>query len=397
MNNFYLILILIILFLLIATVVLLGDLPSNRNTTLHRIHSYVTIDLATKITNHVKLLDLYLSGGKFTSPKSIKRLQWASGWIIPVFYLIVLTGSLNIFFKYTFPQIQELGKSRSVSRHYFLMIPIILTNYISFLFACLSDPGYLDSCTISHLNHSSIKSKFPHDKLIYATSKECPTCKTDKIPRSKHCSSCDRCVLMFDHHCIWLNNDVAYFTFRWFLLFLASTCIIFIYGAYLCFQSLKMYVNNSVLVPKDIMKLPLLSKYWSVIKHTTFSNEVSGILFILCILLFPLVALFLGQILHSVYLGVTTNEIGKWDYIEYLMQNHLLFKFSPFGVDNTTFLILSDDRSSGRPQFIELKSGVLFNSNVGGELKQVNGWNELENIYDKGFFNNLLERLIPSI
>ncbi|RNC30206.1 putative Zinc finger DHHC domain containing transmembrane protein, partial [Trypanosoma cruzi] len=53
-----------------------------------------------------------------------------------------------------------------------------------------------------------------------ATGLECSTCHVPRPSRSKHCRLCDYCVRRYDHHCPWINNDVAEGTHRWFLLFI---------------------------------------------------------------------------------------------------------------------------------------------------------------------------------
>ncbi|CAM8953371.1 unnamed protein product [Rhodiola kirilowii] len=37
----------------------------------------------------------------------------------------------------------------------------------------------------------------------------CPYCNVVQPPRSKHCQDCDKCVLQFDHHCVWLGTCIG--------------------------------------------------------------------------------------------------------------------------------------------------------------------------------------------
>lgn len=56
----------------------------------------------------------------------------------------------------------------------------------------------------------------------------CPYCNVEQPPRAKHCHDCDRCVLQFDHHCVWLGTCVGqgnHCRFWWYICEETALCL----------------------------------------------------------------------------------------------------------------------------------------------------------------------------
>ena len=103
-----------------------------------------------------------------------------------------------------------------------------------------------------------------HCKLSY-----CKSCKILRPPRSFHCSDCDVCVEVHDHHCPWVGTCVGYRNIRYFLRFLLATAthalITFIVCVILCVACSDQfkreepfgYVTKGVLIYTIIIALTL--------------------------------------------------------------------------------------------------------------------------------------------
>ncbi|XP_022775464.1 protein S-acyltransferase 10-like isoform X2 [Durio zibethinus] len=56
----------------------------------------------------------------------------------------------------------------------------------------------------------------------------CFYCNVEQPPRAKHCHDCDKCVLQFDHHCVWLGTCIGqgnHCKFWWYICEETALCL----------------------------------------------------------------------------------------------------------------------------------------------------------------------------
>ncbi|KAL4366700.1 hypothetical protein GQ457_05G011980 [Hibiscus cannabinus] len=56
----------------------------------------------------------------------------------------------------------------------------------------------------------------------------CSYCNAEQPPRAKHCHDCDKCVLQFDHHCVWLGTCIGrdnHCKFWWYICEETALCL----------------------------------------------------------------------------------------------------------------------------------------------------------------------------
>ena len=165
------------------------------------------------------------------------RIQWiflgayrALDWfvnsrhpIVQILYVVLVGGAFGAFAVSGFPQLENDVNPRFPSRHITEAWVLLAATFTAFAAASFCDPG-----TVTRENAAELMDVFPFDNMMYVREDrpDCSTCSTPRPARSKHCPACDRCVLRFDHHCIWLNTCVGERNYRWFIIFLVLNVVL---------------------------------------------------------------------------------------------------------------------------------------------------------------------------
>jgi len=69
----------------------------------------------------------------------------------------------------------------------------------------------------------------PSDYQFY-----CDVCDTHVLKNTKHCQRCNRCAYDFDHHCVWLSNDIGMHNYIDFIRMLMAVLITVIMQLVFC-------------------------------------------------------------------------------------------------------------------------------------------------------------------
>lgn len=84
----------------------------------------------------------------------------------------------------------------------------------------------------------------------------CNICQHPRPPRCHHCSVCGRCILQYDHHCIWVNQCIGYNNYRHFFFMVGYLALGCVYGSILL----------SILVQEPLRDHLRETEWWHLIK-----------------------------------------------------------------------------------------------------------------------------------
>lgn len=121
--------------------------------------------------------------------------------------------------------------------------------------------------------------------------KWCSTCQIWRPPRASHCSVCDNCVEVFDHHCPWVGNCVGKRNYKSFVLFLWAVEVNGLFTGAMCGWHIYLKTINSSGLIEAIINAP-----------------VSAAVFVYVIIIILTVATLAFYHLHLLCVGQTTNE-----------------------------------------------------------------------------------------
>lgn len=151
--------------------------------------------------------------------------------------------------------------------------------------------------------------------------KWCGICQHVRLPRTRHCTSCQCCVDRFDHHCVWVCNCVGLRNHRYFVAFVFFACTLNCVILMLCialyhelWQQTYHQLNDSVTEHWWNQVVLIFEHHWILIKMIPV---VSTLLVLTFLLFFPLVNLILFHAVLVASNRTTTEEMREL----YLIKN----------------------------------------------------------------------------
>ncbi|KAK5005757.1 hypothetical protein LTR28_007319 [Elasticomyces elasticus] len=383
---------------LITFVALFGRLPALRKTPVGGLQRL----LCQRLPALLHALDVRITGGRMTAVCSrlVDYLLYKKNPVVLIIYLGLLT-SASLLFLY----------NASASLPPSLLAPVLFLLPLPYLFTylCASlHPSINASLHITRSNHADRLRDYPYDRLLFRPGQTCTTCALPKPARSKHCSLCGTCIARCDHHCPWVNNCIGRSNQRYFLALLLSLFALETYGAYLALLLLSpIFPPQQQPTPTPFWSLPDLARTAEALATAIHRGGISiaGV-GLLAATTAPLPLALLVYHIYLIWAGATTNESQKWADWREDMADGVVFKARLSAVSAH-----ERGRADREGRVVACEDGVVVEwpvrsdqvvvrtddgrPPVGQEAlwERVWGLDGVDNIYDLGFWDNLMEVL----
>jgi palmitoyltransferase len=285
---------------------------------------------------------------------------------------MLVLGGFAMFVLFGFPLLPNKRLGRI---HVFLPFLLVLWTTFTFVLASVAPPGY-----VTQKNFHILEKVYPYDGFIFVK-RECTTCGTPRVARSKHDRMLNRCVEKFDHFCPWINTCVGAQNFRYFLLFVLSTAVFLVYGTFVFWNLLSFIVERDKLWSVKFMNTgtnEVMQADWKIIAQFMLSSHGPLVfLFILCLVMgITLVGFFAYQI-YLIKNGITSNEAQKWGEVkDFYSSSKWKRELDARGTDYTPDSeLLGENTASLNDRMVkEFPSKIppnLYNRGFWGNLKDV--------------------------
>nr|GLL20374.1 protein S-acyltransferase 24-like [Ipomoea trifida]GMC58583.1 protein S-acyltransferase 24 [Ipomoea batatas] len=215
-----------------------------------------------------------------------------------IIFLLLVTYIHSVIMAPTLPKLTAGGALFA-----WLGVFIATSGLVMFYRCSSNDPGYIRMSL--HDSHDTkddeplLKLEMNHPALVAGNwSQLCSTCKIVRPLRAKHCSTCDRCVEQFDHHCPWVSNCIGKKN-KWdFFLFLVL-------------EVLAMLITGGVTLTRVLTDPLAPSSFGAWLNHAG-TQHIGAIIFLLAdFFLFSGVTVLTVTQASQISRNITTNEMAN--------------------------------------------------------------------------------------
>ncbi|KAG5510569.1 hypothetical protein JKF63_06866 [Porcisia hertigi] len=236
----------------------------------------------------------------------------------------------------------------------------------------------------------------------------CTACHIARPSRSKHCRLCDRCVRRYDHHCPWINNDVAERTMRYFLGFLLCHALSCTWACVDLFRCIRQFLTAHhawgwvLRYPNGLTVSLSLSQYLVILVNF---HMLEACLIIFAFLIGLLLYGFWGYQMTFAIANLTVNDLNKIDdtveFVVNLPRLDLVYRESRKVRERLEQVAERKPRAllaltEPPPPKTEpgYEEGGKMNQAYRKRVRKMLA-KDLKGLYDRGVWQNLMEILFP--